>query len=106
MKPFKQQSRGAMDIGTENEGSVLKVLGNAVRNYSKNKYRCGKIREFGLICNRDAYACATSPDGIVPIYKYNELLKKFELLSLCVIEIKTKQSVSVIHDLEIAIEIE
>ena len=63
-------------------------------------------KKFGLICNRDAPACATSPDGIVPIYKYNEILNIFELMSLCVIEIKTKQSLSVIHDLDFAIEYE
>ena len=30
-----------MDIDTENEGEVLKVLHNFLRNYSKNKYRGG-----------------------------------------------------------------
>ena len=42
----------------------------------------------------------------MPIYKYDESLKKFQLISLCVIEIKTIESLSVIHDLEMAIEIE
>ena len=76
MHPFKQRSGGAIDIGTENESEVLKVLHNFLRNRSKNVYRGGKIREFGLICNRDEHACATSPDGIMPLYKYNETTKK------------------------------
>ena len=42
----------------------------------------------------------------MPLYKYNETTKKHDLMSLCVIEIKTKSSLSVIHDLEASIEIE
>ena len=41
----------------------------------------------------------------MPLYKDNETTKKHDLISLRVIEIKTKSSLLVIHELEAVIEI-
>ena len=69
MHPFATQNASPIKVGNENESLTLKVLHNYLRSFSKNTFRGGKIRQFGLLANKNVRSCATSPDGVIPLYK-------------------------------------
>ena len=68
MHPFQSTAGGAIDLGKQNKSTTLSVLSNYIRKLSNNKFRAGKLREFGLLINRKVRCVSTSPDGIVPLY--------------------------------------
>ena len=49
MHPFTTHSDSLMNLGKEHESLTLNVLQNYIWSFSKNKYRGGKIREYGLL---------------------------------------------------------
>ena len=100
MHPFTSSNDSAINLGKENESITLKILQNYIRSFSKNKFRGGKIREYGLLVNKKVRSCATSPDGIIPLYHKADNGVSFKFYGLCIIEIKTKSSITTITDLE------
>ena len=68
MHPFSTPNNSAIKIGKENETLTLKVLQNYLRSFSNNTFRGGKIRVYGLLANKRIRSCATSPDGVMPLY--------------------------------------
>ena len=100
MHPFTTPNKSAIKIGNENETLTLKVLQNYLRSFSNNTFRGGKIRQYGLLVNKRIRSCATSPDGVMPLYKKEDDTNSMNFFGLCVIEIKTKTALTTINDLE------
>ena len=100
MQPFTTPSNSAINIGKENESLTLKVLQRYLRSFSKNKFRGGKMREYGLLANKRVRSCATSPDGVFSLYRNEERTNNFTFIGLCVIKIKTKAILITVDDLE------
>ena len=61
-----------------------------MKEISKGEYDIhGKVREFGLIANRDHSYCASLPNGVFALMKRNNE-GAFDFLSLCALEMKTR----------------
>lgn len=79
MHPFTTLSNSAIKLGNENESHTSKVLHNYLRSLSKSEFRGGKIREHVLLVNKRVRLCATSPDGIISLYRQEDKTNKFTL---------------------------
>ena len=69
MNPFITPSGSVIDLGKENKSLTLKVINIYLRFFSKNKFRGGKVREYGLLFNKRIISCSTSPDVFCIILK-------------------------------------
>ena len=88
MEPFKIKTGGSLEMGVENEYVVTSGLKRFISCLSDKHYSTGRVVEKGLLVNRQVRVCATSPDGIVELYKLVNRTMVF--IGLCVLEIKTK----------------
>ena len=93
MKPFKTKDGDAIETGIHNENFVISSMKGYLRSISDDKYNIGKIVETGLLINRKVQISGTSPDGIMELYQNNGK-KKWLFLGLCVLEIKTRNTVT------------
>ena len=89
MTLFPSTSGGAIEQGVAKEVQIIHVLQQKVKEMSKGEYDIyGKVREFGLLANRDHPYCASSTDGVFALTKRNNE-GAFDFLSLCALEMKT-----------------
>ena len=93
MKPFGTKEGDCIETGLHNENFVISSLKGYVKSLSDNKYNIGKLLETGLLINRKVQVSGTSPDGIVELYQCTSG-RKMHFLGLCVLEIKTKNTVT------------
>ena len=91
MHPFKAKSGGAIEQGSANEDSVIKVLRKSLKTMSSGGYDVyrNKVREFGLDCRRGHRYCLSSPDGAFALMKRNSS-GIYDLLGICILEMKTR----------------
>ena len=76
----------AMREGTLNEANVLPKLGLFLQTHSENDCRLQYYKEYGLLCGKDAFYAAFSPDAIAV------LLIPYVGQVTAVVEIKSKCS--------------
>ena len=91
MHPFKAESGEAIEQGSANEDSVIKVLRKSLRTMSSGMYDVyrNEVREFGLDCRRGHRYCTSSPDGAFVLTKRNSS-GRYNLLGICILEMKTR----------------
>ena len=90
MRPFASKAGGAIEEGVQNEDQVIRVLKKRVKDLSSGEYAIhGNVREFGLVAKRGHLYCTSSPDGVFALKKRNST-GKYDFVSLCVLEMKTR----------------
>ena len=101
-KPLKSKAGGAIDQGSANEELVVKVLKKYLEKFTDGKYTSKKVKEFGLLAQRECHACSSSPDGVFPLLrreKDDNGSTEDKFVSLCGLEIKTRSAVKATADL-------
>jgi hypothetical protein len=78
MTPFA--SSLAMREGTLNESNVLSKVPSFIKKHSK--FEITEIKEYGLLCSKDSWFAAFSPDGIAVTKHDNWVVDVLALLEI------------------------